>query len=481
MILWLATATGLGAISALIAYVKGRSPLGWGACGTVLGVVVVPYLACSEPVRTAGRDRPNRFGLPSQGSFCRECGARVEADAAVCRVCRHPSGGAAAGQAARRREEKAVEPEAPRRAEAPGARIFADMTIEEASKDPLFDSLDQAFSRLTEKPAKEAPPTEEARASIRFPWASGESWLETSRPVRERQGPDHAEEAAFTAGGTSEPGWRAAWVNPEDRLQPSRPAARGWGGRPLAERVVSTLREADLFGFRRAFRYIALGTFSAVAVFLALNLAPSVSSDSPPVVERQTASRAERNAAPGALEPPAIDLNTAGDPAADEKAAAGSPPSTPPASTANPGAGMETDSGRMGGEATETVPERAQTGPIAFEPAPSLQSTKEAEKRATPGRTPAAAKSLDVETVPGNVSARGQIVALVQQRLRERGYDPGSVDGLAGPKTRNAIAKLQRRLNRKADGEIDARLLEALGITGKQIFAFKENGVPLKN
>ncbi len=76
------------------------------------------------------------------------------------------------------------------------------------------------------------------------------------------------------------------------------------------------------------------------------------------------------------------------------------------------------------------------------------------------------------------ITAAGEIVILVQQQLRERGYDPGSVDGRAGPRTRTAIEKFQRDSGGTVDGEISVTLLQHLGILGRQIHAFGGETAP---
>lgn len=56
------------------------------------------------------------------------------------------------------------------------------------------------------------------------------------------------------------------------------------------------------------------------------------------------------------------------------------------------------------------------------------------------------------------------LVAEVQARLAQRGFDPGPPDGVSGPRTEQAIGAFQREHGMFADGEIDDALVEALGI-----------------
>jgi murein L,D-transpeptidase YcbB/YkuD len=51
----------------------------------------------------------------------------------------------------------------------------------------------------------------------------------------------------------------------------------------------------------------------------------------------------------------------------------------------------------------------------------------------------------------------------VQQALQNKGFDPGPIDGIFGPKTKEAVRNFQDRYGMKADGEIDNQTLYALG------------------
>ena len=68
--------------------------------------------------------------------------------------------------------------------------------------------------------------------------------------------------------------------------------------------------------------------------------------------------------------------------------------------------------------------------------------------------------------------AAGQLVQTVQEKLRDRGFDPGTIDGRTGPKTVQAIRAYQQSIGMKADGKIDMSLMERLGIVGQQLHVF---------
>jgi peptidoglycan hydrolase-like protein with peptidoglycan-binding domain len=52
----------------------------------------------------------------------------------------------------------------------------------------------------------------------------------------------------------------------------------------------------------------------------------------------------------------------------------------------------------------------------------------------------------------------------VQRKLAERGYRPGSADGIMGRATRAALMEFQRKENLAVTGRADRRTLEALGV-----------------
>lgn len=56
------------------------------------------------------------------------------------------------------------------------------------------------------------------------------------------------------------------------------------------------------------------------------------------------------------------------------------------------------------------------------------------------------------------------LVRAVQQRLKDRGHDPGPIDGLYGAMTRFAIQQFQNANNIDVDGLITNSLLKELGL-----------------
>lgn len=61
-------------------------------------------------------------------------------------------------------------------------------------------------------------------------------------------------------------------------------------------------------------------------------------------------------------------------------------------------------------------------------------------------------------------TASREQVRAVQQALKDKGYDPGDIDGAMGPKTRAALQDFQRKEGLNVTGRIDAATRETLGV-----------------
>jgi hypothetical protein len=78
-----------------------------------------------------------------------------------------------------------------------------------------------------------------------------------------------------------------------------------------------------------------------------------------------------------------------------------------------------------------------------------------------PGQSaPLNLRELDMDTVP-NLNENN--IRQVQQELRRKGFDPGPIDGIHGPRTKEAVRNFQDRYGMRASGEIDNKTLFALG------------------
>jgi len=70
------------------------------------------------------------------------------------------------------------------------------------------------------------------------------------------------------------------------------------------------------------------------------------------------------------------------------------------------------------------------------------------------------ASQLDMDAVP---SLNEDKVRRAQQALQTKGFDPGPIDGIIGPRTEDAIRSFQDRYGIKATAKLDNQTLYALG------------------
>jgi peptidoglycan hydrolase-like protein with peptidoglycan-binding domain len=54
-----------------------------------------------------------------------------------------------------------------------------------------------------------------------------------------------------------------------------------------------------------------------------------------------------------------------------------------------------------------------------------------------------------------------------QQALKDKGFDPGPIDGVDGPKTDAAVREYQEKNNLVVDGRLNDQVLDSLGLHGK--------------
>ncbi|MGH7766520.1 MAG: peptidoglycan-binding domain-containing protein [Candidatus Binatia bacterium] len=63
-------------------------------------------------------------------------------------------------------------------------------------------------------------------------------------------------------------------------------------------------------------------------------------------------------------------------------------------------------------------------------------------------------------------TAGNEEVKKIQQALKEKGQDPGPIDGVMGPKTKEALKAFQQQQGLKVTGSLDEQTKKALGIEG---------------
>jgi peptidoglycan hydrolase-like protein with peptidoglycan-binding domain len=72
---------------------------------------------------------------------------------------------------------------------------------------------------------------------------------------------------------------------------------------------------------------------------------------------------------------------------------------------------------------------------------------------------------LGLAIAPISLPGASLLVLEVQHALKSRGYDPGAMDGVYGPKTRSAVRDFEKKRYLPVDGMLTPQTLAALGVT----------------
>lgn len=129
-----------------------------------------------------------------------------------------------------------------------------------------------------------------------------------------------------------------------------------------------------------------------------------------------------------------------------------------------------------------TGPAWAQTStPSSTDKSPSGSST-------TPGSTSGETKSGDMksgEMMKGGKHGRSakaggsaEHVKAAQQALKDKGHDPGAIDGRMGPKTKAALKDFQKAEGLKATGRLDNDTMAKLGVQSSSAGASSPSASP---
>lgn len=100
---------------------------------------------------------------------------------------------------------------------------------------------------------------------------------------------------------------------------------------------------------------------------------------------------------------------------------------------------------------------------------------------ATTGSTGSEMKSGAMKSAPARDAAQGatgEQVKAVQQALKDKGHDPGEVDGAMGPKTEAALRDFQQKEGLKATGRADSDTMAKLAVEAKKGAADKSSSAP---
>ncbi|HEX4770288.1 MAG TPA: peptidoglycan-binding domain-containing protein [Bryobacteraceae bacterium] len=90
--------------------------------------------------------------------------------------------------------------------------------------------------------------------------------------------------------------------------------------------------------------------------------------------------------------------------------------------------------------------------------------------------------ALGMLVTPSLLARNSDDVRAEQQALKDKGFDPGPIDGLDGPQTRAALRQFQDKQNLKEDGKLGPQTRDALGLQPAPASTnMKASGENLKN
>ena len=133
---------------------------------------------------------------------------------------------------------------------------------------------------------------------------------------------------------------------------------------------------------------------------------------------------------------------------------------------AGTGAGSSADQ-QAGSPKQETNQKDRQGGSTKQEANQKARGRADAGQPGAGERTSSGKDASADATSTGVPGADKQTVSDVQQALKDKGFDPGPVDGIMGPQTREAVKKFQdKQADMKATGQLNQQTLSALGVEG---------------
>ena len=134
-----------------------------------------------------------------------------------------------------------------------------------------------------------------------------------------------------------------------------------------------------------------------------------------------------------------------------------------------------------GSPSTGTV-ETGKSGNVNAKPNTSLGATQSARDRET--SVPLPKGSPDAGTVELGAGRSSMTnIKQAQQALKDKGYDPGAVDGVMGTRTKEAIKSFQNASSLPVTGTLDAATSQQLGIggSGSGMSKSSRNDMPSSN
>jgi len=479
-----AAALCMGGIVAYLAREKGRNPLTWAIYGTIAAPIALPHILIVNPLHDADgdvwaeiRDAIQTQSVNDQRPILSKPGNRREA---LLRQTRAPSVSADLNPE-QRREPKADmfadkrNPSTPTQRAEPsfGSAAPAGNATRTASNDFMLNASDRIGATHSA-----AAPSGDARTRAPLSIDPNAERAE-SRPIAGRLFAFGAIAVAVAAGffvlgptlAKLVPPELAFWAKPAVTEVKNTSAPTGMTPSDAAPGTAPSIP---------SFNALPGGNVtgnSAKDVGEAKFGGPIKSDTKAPAYQASGAAPVDLGMATRGMKPVDVPEETKSAPQAAPKADAPKAKSEPKAvaatPTPTPAPKAETKSAAL---TPAPAPAPKAAAPAAPKPvAPPEDFLSMVNKAITPGSSSASRTAAPQQTATRGddqgeqVSAANDLVQSVQIKLRERGYDPGSIDGRTNPKTVQAVRDYQQSVGMTPDGLIDVALMEKLGVVGKRL------------
>lgn len=158
---------------------------------------------------------------------------------------------------------------------------------------------------------------------------------------------------------------------------------------------------------------------------------------------------------------------------------ASSPAATPSTSADKPaGAGAGNNATSPSASPSTTKPSGANSSTPSSAPSASPSTSKpESTKSDTMKSDTMKSDTMKSDTMKSDKTAKGrgmkmsggnrEQVKAAQQALKDKGHDPGAVDGVMGPKTKSALRDFQKKEGIQTTGRLDQDTMSKLGVEAK--------------
>ena len=105
------------------------------------------------------------------------------------------------------------------------------------------------------------------------------------------------------------------------------------------------------------------------------------------------------------------------------------------------------------------------TGSDKFKPRPEVSTPSESSRESGQPSSKESGMSSRMRGPERAQTHSANTIKQVQQALKDKGHDPGSIDGIMGQRTKEALRSFQQKEGLTATGTLDAQTAEKLGVS----------------